>query len=127
MTDQREVIKNAQEALKRGFHAKAAKIAKDIEDKETREFILDKAAALKKSAQAKARKARKAKRQAAKPKDPTPQDVLDAYDNLISKLAALETLERQKSRPYRFYFFHRNQVEQRRKMFAKGMRGYKEA
>ena len=121
MAEQKELIEQAEKALKAGYHNKALKLAKEIEDERTRGIIVAKATKAKAEAQVEAEAAPK-KREYTKPEVVTPQNVLDAYAALMDTLAEIEVQERGKARPYRFYFFHRRQVENLMRNFKKGMR-----
>ena len=131
---QDEIIADARKALKNKFHNKALKLAKGIKDTEVQAAIIAAAKMLQSDAKEAAKdkpkpgtkKAGRVKGTAAKAKPrvkgKTAEDVVDAYDDLLDVLADVETGERNKNKPYRFYFFHRRQIENLKRNFQKGMR-----
>lgn len=122
MANQKELTEQAEAALKKGYHNKALKLAEGIENESVRGSIIARADKAKIKAKAKAAAAPKKTAKEMKDKPITPYDVLAKYDELMGALAEIETIERAKARPYRFYFFHRRQVENLMRGFKKGMR-----
>jgi len=119
MTAQEKIIADAEKALKSGYHKKALKLSKEIEDENVKATIVARAEKLQ----------AKAKEEAAQPKvEPetrkvlTPYSIVEKYDELLAILAEIESVEKQKARPYRFYYFHRRQIENLKRNFIKGMR-----
>lgn len=51
-----------------------------------------------------------------------PDKVLKKYDELIATLAEVESDQRNKKKPYRIYFIHRNRMEVMKMNFIKSMR-----
>lgn len=56
----------------------------------------------------------------AKLADPT--QIIKDYDKLIGDLAKMELSQRQKSKPYRIYFVHRQRAEVMKMNFVKSLR-----
>ena len=122
MANQKELTEQAEAALKKGYHNKALKLAEGILVESVRGTIIARAEKAKAEAKDAAAAAPKRDRKEMKDKPITPHDVLAKYDSLMDALAEIETIERAKARPYRFYFFHRRQVENLMRGFKKGMR-----
>jgi len=57
-----------------------------------------------------------------KKKEPSDEAIIEAYLNLESLLAEKEVIEKQKKRPYTFYFVHFRQVANLRRRFEKTRR-----
>lgn len=56
------------------------------------------------------------------PKMADPVVILQGYDELIQKLAAVEASQKTKNKPYRIYFVHRKRLEVMKINFIKSMR-----
>ena len=123
--EQKELIAEVKAALDKGYHTKAAKLAKDIENEGIKTEVFALAAELKKRAATKTKKAEASEKKRSVRKPFTPADILKKYDDIIAALAAMDVEMRNAKKPYRVYFFHRRQIENLKRSFIKGTRGVK--